>query len=283
VPVFLPITGLPAELKKTDVQMNSKRILLVDDIELNRVIILEMLRAWKHDLITACNGEEAVRLTRSQQFDLILMDIQMPVMNGVEATRIIRADLSNLNCRTPIIAISANAGETDKITYMQAGMNQVLAKPFTSAALFQVMTENLQITLTEIPIRQEPEQLTGSYRHVGFDFTYLLRIGKDSRAFVGMMLQSFRDSAIDISGEMEQAMGRADWTTISQLVHKIKFALNVVGAVSLDEEVKWLEANTRQPHPETVPEIQVRTDAFINEIKELYQEACVLIDSGEWR
>jgi CheY-like chemotaxis protein len=262
--------------------MNSKRILLVDDIELNQVLIQEMLREWKPELIIASNGEEAVRLTRSQQFDLILMDIQMPVMNGVEATRMIRADLSNLNCRTPIIAISANAGETDKITYMQAGMNQVLAKPFTSAELFQVMGDNLKTPEPEIPLPQAPDQLMVNKLHAEIDFTYLLRIGKNNRAFVGMMLNSFRDSSNEIISEMERALERKDWAKTARLVHKLKFALNVVGAVSLDEEVKWLEANTRQAHPDTYREIQVRTHAFIFVIKELCQQAGNQIDSGEW-
>lgn len=262
--------------------MSSKRILLVDDIEMNLVIVQEMLHDWNLELVSARNGKEAVQQTGRQKFDLILMDIQMPVLNGMEATSVIRMDLSNPNCRVPIIAISANANESERISYLEAGMNDVLAKPFTADELYMVIAGYMQIPVPEIPFLHSSDQPMTKGLQAEIDLTYLLRIGRDNRAFVGMMLHSFRDSASEITGEMEQALEKQDWHTTARLVHKLKFALHVMGAGSLDEEVKWLETNTRQQSQDNDRELLSRTGAFINTIKELHRHTCELIDSGEW-
>jgi CheY-like chemotaxis protein len=251
-------------------------------MELNLFIIQEMMRDWELQPDIARNGEEAVIFSLQKKYDLILMDIQMPVMNGVEATTRIRTDQSNPNNHTPIIAISANAFKSDKESYFKAGMNGVLSKPFDADKLFAVISENLdegktkhtQVLSAGTPVPVSPQ--------VKINLSYLLQIGKNNRGFVGMMLQSFRDSSNEIIGDMEYSLERKDWSKMAQLVHKLKFSLNVMGAGSLDEEVKWIESNTRNPLPENEHEMQVRIYAFITVIRELDQHAGQLIDSGEW-
>lgn len=270
--------------KEINRKLSGYRILLVEDMELNRFIVQEMMRDWDLYPEIACDGEEAVRMTRQEKYDLILMDIQMPVMNGVESTLLIRSDKANCNHQTPIVALSANAFESDKESYFKAGMNAVLSKPFDAEKLYMMLTANLQQPDPDkqvVPPVQEPATLQTPVE-MRIDLTYLLRIGKNNRGFVGMMLQSFRDSATGIIGEMEQSLEIKDWPRIAQLVHKLKFALNVMGAGSLDEEVKWIEAHTRNPKPDLENEMQVRVYAFITVIRELYQHAGTLLESGEW-
>jgi len=266
----------------TEKQFSGYRLLLVEDLDLNLFIVKEMMRDWDLQPEIARNGEEAVQLTEKEKYDLILMDIQMPLMDGVEATLRIRSDKANLNNHTPIIALSANAFESDKQSYSQAGMNGVLSKPFDAEKLYNLLFTYLKTQEPDpvpakgtAPVTPEPQQ-------VKIDLSYLLRIGKNNRGFVGMMLQSFRDSASEIIAELEHSMERKDWPKTAQLVHKLKFALNVMGAGSLDEEVKWIETNTRNPQPELEQEMQVRIYAFITVIRELYQDAGLLIESGEW-
>lgn len=137
--------------------MNYKRILLVDDIEMNQVLVKEMLRDRELELVTACSGEEAVQRTLQQKFDLILMDIQMPVLNGPEATRIIRGDKTNPNNNIPIIAFSANTCEPERTGYLEAGMNDVLTKFCDAETLFQKVAEYL---FSPVPY-QPPYPATG--------------------------------------------------------------------------------------------------------------------------
>ena len=279
-----PASTIPVEppAGKTGKSLEGYQILLVEDMELNLFIIQEMMRDWELQPDIARNGEEAVMFTLQKKYDLILMDIQMPVMNGVEATTRIRTDQSNPNNHTPIIAISANAFKSDKESYFKAGMNGVLSKPFEADKLYTVITENLEpgeTTHSQVLPAGAPAPVSSQ---VKISLSYLLQIGKNNRGFVGMMLQSFRDSSNEIIGDMEYSLERKDWSKMAQLVHKLKFSLNVMGAGSLDEEVKWIESNTRNPLPENEHEMQVRIYAFITVIRELDQHAGQLIDSGEW-
>lgn len=262
--------------------MKRKLILLADDLVMNQVIIKEMLRGRDVVLDTAFNGEEAVKMSGLKKYDIILMDIQMPLMNGLEAASQIRADHKNPNQSTVIIAFSANAGDTETSAFKKAGMNAVFAKPYESEKLFQLLFEYTGLPMPDNSTSLLKDNPDKERNKAVVDLTYLRQIGKNNQAFIGMMLQSFRDSAREIIGEMEQALESKDWAKTAQLMHKLKFALNVMGAGSLDEEVRWIETNTRHPLPGTDKEIQVRTHAFITVIKELYQHAGTLIDSGEW-
>ncbi len=114
------------------------KILLVEDHPVNQKLALTLLRKWGHEVSLATNGQEAVDMFPSAAWDLVLMDMQMPVMGGLEATRLIRA-AEPLAQRTPIIAMTANAMEVDRQACLDAGMDEHLAKPFNAPALQAVL------------------------------------------------------------------------------------------------------------------------------------------------
>jgi CheY-like chemotaxis protein len=115
------------------------RILLAEDEPMNREVTLELLHAVIPDIDVALDGREALRLAQSRPYDLILMDVQMPEMDGYEATRRIRALAGG--ARTPIIALTANAFAEDKARCLAAGMDDFLAKPFRPDALYGIMAD----------------------------------------------------------------------------------------------------------------------------------------------
>jgi len=104
------------------------RVLIAEDVELNRTIIRTVLERDGHDVVLAENGAEAVELVQRSTFDLVLMDVQMPVMDGVDATRAIR-DLAGSVRSIPIVALTANVMAPEQQRYLAAGMNQCLTKP----------------------------------------------------------------------------------------------------------------------------------------------------------
>jgi len=113
------------------------RVVLVEDNEINQEVAIGQLEDAEIAVDLAENGEIAVRMVRNKDYDLVLMDMQMPVMDGVEATRVIRAD-PRFNS-LPIIAMTANAMAADRDRCLEAGMNDHIAKPIDPEQLFRVL------------------------------------------------------------------------------------------------------------------------------------------------
>jgi signal transduction histidine kinase/ActR/RegA family two-component response regulator len=114
------------------------RVLLVEDHPINQMLATTLLKKWGHTVVLAKDGQEAVNLFPSQAWDIILMDMQMPVMGGLEATRLIRA-IEVAGQRTPIVAMTANAMDSDRQACLDAGMDEHLAKPFTALGLQAIL------------------------------------------------------------------------------------------------------------------------------------------------
>jgi two-component system cell cycle response regulator DivK len=119
----------------------TKRILIIEDQEDNRTIMRDLLTGAGFELIEAVNGEEGVKLAQSERPDLILMDIQLPIIDGYEATRQIRAivDLKSI----PIIAVTSYALSGDEAKTREAGCNGYVAKPFSPRQLLAKVREFL--------------------------------------------------------------------------------------------------------------------------------------------
>ena len=138
----MPENRANGEAKEEKTKLEGKRVLLVEDNELNLEIAQTVLEMQKCLVDSVVNGQEAVDTFRESEedyYDLILMDIRMPVMDGLEATRLIRA-LNRPDARTvPIVAMSANAFEEDMKKSLESGMNAHLAKPFQVEALVETL------------------------------------------------------------------------------------------------------------------------------------------------
>lgn len=131
------------ERNTSTLDFSGKHILLVEDNELNAEIGIELLNTFKVIIDLAKNGEECIKILEKMPegyYDLILMDIQMPIMDGYEATKIIRS-FNNKNAQIPIIAMTANAFEEDRKHALQLGMNEHLAKPVDIEKLKEVLTK----------------------------------------------------------------------------------------------------------------------------------------------
>lgn len=115
------------------------RVLLAEDAPANRVLSMHVLQRRGHAVADAVNGEQAVALARAQDFDVVLMDVQMPVLDGLQATAAIRALADRKKAGVPIVALTAHALKGDLDRCLEAGMDAYLSKPFHAAELIEIV------------------------------------------------------------------------------------------------------------------------------------------------
>ncbi|MBS3776144.1 MAG: response regulator, partial [Bacteroidales bacterium] len=106
-------------------------LLIVDDIIMNRMLLKEITLEFASNVMEAENGERAIQIIRDQKVDLIFMDIEMPVMNGLETTRYIRNEMEHPSCEIPIVALTAYNPADFFADYKKEGFNELLTKPYS--------------------------------------------------------------------------------------------------------------------------------------------------------
>lgn len=215
--------------KSSAIDLQGIRVLLVEDNEFNRMVAQNTLKTTHCIVTEAENGAEAVALVRNHSFDLILMDIQMPVMDGITATTRIR---TNLQCTTPIIAFTANAFKTEIEKCKQAGMNDYITKPFEEKLLLEKMMQQLNA-------HRKENEITQVKRSYNLDKLHSLSRGNEE--FIQKMIEIFNTQCTSVMEAIEEAIEVQNFPEVSRLIHKIKPSIDEMGIQSLYHEVRELE------------------------------------------
>jgi PAS domain S-box-containing protein len=240
-----------------------KRILLVEDNEMNRVVAETILNQYGATISEAVNGVEAVDAIRNHKYDIVLMDIQMPVMDGLEATRHIRNDLHST---IPIIALTANAVKGEMEKCIQAGMNDYLSKPFEEEDLIRLIAKWLGREAHFNPAKTIKVSNTPLY-----DLCKLKQITRGDEKFMVKMLQLFINETMAGIANLEQAFNTKDLKQVKFLAHRMKSSLSnlnissAAGIAGSIENGQWTE--------EEYPVLQKQ----INELKKVVAEVIPLI------
>ena len=252
--------------------LKGKRVLLVEDVALNRFLVEAMTAEWGIELEMAENGAEGLKKVRQATYDLVLMDVQMPVMDGVQATRAIRLLSDPSTASIPIVALSANAFDSDRRSYLEAGMNDTLLKPFDSEQLRAVM---LRVLSGETcAIQPSPSISTPTAVGLAIDLSYLNRVGNGNPGFVQTMLRSFAESVDESCTDMKEMLKNRDRKAIGEVAHKLKFALGVVGVTTLKDTVAFLEAQGKGVgEPASDEEYAQVVKTFVEAMRQLKTEA----------
>ncbi len=231
------------------------RILVVEDNDINQQVAFELLGAAGMAVTIASNGKEAVDLADQREFDLIFMDIQMPVMDGFEATRVLRNDERFRN--VPIVAMTAHAMRGDREKSLAAGMDDHLSKPIDPHELFSMLFkwiktgEREESPLPVEPIQEAdgaelPESIPGVDMGAG-----LARVSGNKALYRDLLLQ-LRSDYVDYAGEMALALEGGDGDKARLMAHTLKGIAGTLGVSALQGRAAAVETALRNDAPPEV-------------------------------
>ncbi|MEO6305536.1 MAG: PAS domain S-box protein [Bacteroidia bacterium] len=222
--------------------ISSAKVLLVEDNEFNRASAINTLNRFNCDVTVATNGKEATEIVAANNFDVILMDLQMPIMDGFEATQFIRNDLKIL---TPIIALTANAFKSELEKCFSIGMNDCVTKPFEEDELLNAIYKFVKVTHEEVLFEKEIVKEEVPQTQL-YDLQKLSNLVRNDKEQLHKMVQIFIDQADPSIEEILQAYKKKDLTSVYQVAHRIKPSIDGMGIISLKEVVRSVEKNAKE-------------------------------------
>lgn len=257
------------DLSSDDVNKNTSlekvphtTILLVEDGETNREVAIALLERHNITADIACNGKEALEKVLIKQYPLILMDLSMPFMDGLEATSHIRAGHSS-NKETPIIALTANAFAEDRATCLAAGMNDYISKPIDTAIFDQKILQwlhreanapsaNTQKNTADSPSDghskndHKNDKTNTEQNSMILDAKVLNQLIQDTSATsVGVILGIYFKELDERIPQMELLLAQEMWSNLGDEAHILKSSSASFGAIELSAKAKIIELNVR--------------------------------------
>ncbi len=215
------------------------KILVAEDNIMNQKYISSLLTKWNIDFTIALDGRKAVEQAQKHLFDVILMDIQMPNMDGYEATITIR-NTKNPNQNTPIVALTASAMLDQKSKALSTGMNDFITKPFAPNNLLSVIQR--YVKNTQIKVEETNENINISL----IDQDRLNELYGDDKEYAADMIQTFLEDVLPDFVVIDELIIQKNLETLAQHVHKLKPTLGMVGLTDLEESIKEFETKLKQ-------------------------------------
>ena len=234
----------PPSLLPTDLQPAPRRILVVEDSPLNQMLVTAILAQAGHRADTANNGLEAVMAAQAGGYDLILMDLSMPEMDGLTATRLLR-DLPGPAGRVPVVAMTADTEEADRVRCQDAGMNDHVAKPVDRALLLETVEKWLRASLSADPSAGFGPCAAAAPDAAGevLDREVLAQLAQDLEAdLLADVLRQFVEETRERAARIAE---ETDRTVLTREAHTLKSTAGTFGARALCSAARALEMACR--------------------------------------
>lgn len=257
-----------AEFNKSDYQL-----LLCEDNELNRRLAKTVIEQFGFNLDIVENGRLGVEAVQKKQYDLIIMDLQMPEMDGYEATRNIR---KQLNSTIPIMAMTAHSlvGEREKC--MEVGMNDYIPKPFRQQELLEKITRLLKEGGSNGSFASDHEEALEGV----CDLSYLKGLSGGNKDFERELMELFTtQTPLDLT-DLTGAMETQNAVVIADIAHKIKSSAQIMGALDAVDALQRLEGAARSETSDS--QLIELSNEVISRLQETLKNISVILDKNEW-
>ena len=255
-------------------QFKGVRVLLAEDNPINQKVATKVLEKYDFIVSIADNGQEAVDMFYQQDFDIILMDCQMPVKDGIEASAEINA---SDRPAVPIIALTANAMESDRQLCLEAGMKGFITKPFNTQTLLASIHELLEGKLNPVELPDEDDKISDK-PVIGIEpidkkiISALQEMMDDDFA---ELLPAFRESTLSILESLEEAQINQDFPVMQRHTHSLKSSSANLGALTLSSLSKSMEQQCKDKIDVATEQLESLTNEFARvdaELSRLYPE-----------
>jgi Amt family ammonium transporter len=224
----------------------SGHVLVAEDNRINQMYIVELLKQCGCTCDLAANGHEALEAVQHRMYDLVLMDCQMPKMDGLTATREIRRReaLQETSSRLPIVALTANALQGDRERCLEAGMDDYLTKPLETHVLYATLKKTIGTRSEERAVSADPTQ-DRSLAVAPFDAEGLLTRCSGNLDFVCSLLEEFETSGCERVEAIRRSAAQQDAHAAAEAAHALKGAAGILCATSLSKVAEQVEAMGR--------------------------------------
>jgi PAS domain S-box-containing protein len=260
--------GLESEVEAVDVKMKSIKALVVEDIALNQLLMKTLLEDFAIACDIAANGKIAIDMLQSNTYDIILMDLQMPEMNGFEATEYIR---NKLNSKIPIIALTADVTTVDLAKCRAVGMNDYIPKPVDERLLYRKIALLIKKSLPKksVEVKSKVNGKEKTHKVKCTDLSYLMLHTKSKPQLMVEMISLYLEQTPPIVRAMQKGLRSKDWELLYTAVHKLIPSFVIVGIRS-DFEImakKVQEFASAKEHLNEIPKM-------VRQIERVCTQAC---------
>ncbi len=215
--------------------LNDISILLVEDNEMNTLLASVILQRTGAKVTEADNGMTAIQLLSHRYFDLVLMDLHLPLMDGFETTRYIRR---NLCLQVPVLAMTASLTHEQEAKCMDAGMNGFISKPYTAEAFLCAISKYISGKHQSAEKRTKPDVLSN---YPLYDLTLLENASNGSRSVLQQMVLVFVDKVTLAVSELKAAYQTGNFPRMYDIAHHIKPTIDSLNIVSINEIIRQIE------------------------------------------
>jgi PAS domain S-box-containing protein len=258
--------AIPVPLVTDPIELPNCRLLVAEDNKMNQKYISSLLVKWMVPYGLATNGVEVISMARQQPYDLILMDIQMPVIDGYEATEAIRST-PGPNQSTPIVALTASAMMDHRELATRAGMNGFLPKPFEPAQLLAVLQQYSTVHSEDLSIDVPHIQAPGVSPMALLDHRQLDALYGNDDVYASEMFVTFLSDVVPDINKLLDLCRVGQLTELAQLAHKLRPTLPMVGLTDLEDKLELIERSVYDERP--VQQIEQYCSNVIQELNRM--------------